>query len=152
MVLDNIEKKLGVGHTLNASRILRSKIPYFPKMSKVALYKQLLQTNAILTKLEGAKTLAVDRAEIGFRSEEKTGSSIEEEVDSLKQELASAEDELSAETEVELEDEREAQEKLQEAVTRNRIIAKKTALALSSIESYLEKLESDESRLERLRF
>lgn len=150
--LNNIEKKLGVIHTVNASRILRSRIPQFPKLNDVALYKQVLDTNAILTKLDGAKDLAVYRAEKRFHNEEETGSSIENEVDSLRDELASAEQELSDETEKELEDEREAQEKIQEAMERNQLVAKKTAFALTAIENYLEKLQSDESKLKRLRF
>ena len=150
--LNNIEKKLGVIHTANASRILRSRIPQFPKLNDVALYKQVLATNAILTKLDGAKALAVDRAEKRFRNEQETGSSIEEEVDSLRDELASAEEELSDETDRELEDEREAQEKIQEAMERNQLVAKKTAFTLTAIGNYLEKLQSDESRLKRLRF
>ena len=150
--LNNIEKKLGVVHTINASKILRSRIPQFPKLNDVALYKQVLATNAILTKLDGAKALAVYRAEKRFRNEEEMGSSIEEEVDSLRDELASAEEDLSEETDKELEDEREAQEKIQEAMERNKLVAKKTAFALTAIENYLEKLQSDESKLKRLRF
>lgn len=150
--LNNIERKLGVIHTINASRILRSRIPSFPKLNDVALYKQVLATNAILTKLDGAKALAVYRAEKRFRNEEEMGSSIEEEVDSLRDELASAEEDLSEETDKELEDEREAQEKIQEAMERNKFVAKKTAFALSAIENYLKKLQSDESKLKQLRF
>ncbi|XP_022790188.1 uncharacterized protein LOC111329688 [Stylophora pistillata] len=150
--LNNIEKKLGVVHTINASRILRSKIPQFPKYGDVALYQQLLETNQILTKLDGAKFLAVDRAERRFRNEEETGSSITQKVDSLRDELASAEEELSEETDREMEDEREAQEKIQEAVERNKIIAKKTAFALTAIENYLEKLQLDEAKLKRFQF
>ena len=150
--LNSIEKKLGVIHTINASRILRSKIPQFPNLSDVAIYKQLLETNAILAKLDGAKVLAIDRAEKRFRNEEETGSSINQEVDSLRDELASAEEELSEETDREMEDEREAQEKIQEAMERNKLVAKKTAFALTAIENYLEKLQSDESKLKRLRF
>lgn len=150
--MNSIEKKLGVIHTINASRILRSKIPQFPKLSDVAIYKQLLETNAILAKLDGAKVLAIDRAEKRFRNEEETGSSINQEVDSLRDELASAEEELSEETDREMEDEREAQEKIQEAMERNKLVAKKTAFALTAIENYLEKLQSDESKLKRLRF
>jgi len=150
--LNNIERKLGVIHTINASRILRSRIPLFPKLNDVALYKQVLATNAILTKLDGAKALAVYRAEKRFHNEEEMGSSIEEEVDSLRDELASAEKDLSEETDKELEDEREAQEKIQEAMERNKFVAKKTAFALSAIENYLKKLQSDESKLKRLRF
>ena len=121
-------------------------------MSDVALYKQLLATDAILTKLDGAKTLAVYRAEKRFHNEEETGSSIADEVDSLRDELASAEKELNEETEAEMEDEREAQEKLEEAMQRNKLVAKKTAFALAAIENYLQKLESDESKLKLLRF
>ena len=150
--LNNIEKRLGVVHTHNASRILRSRIPQFPNLNDVALYKQLLTTDAILTKLDGAKMLAVSRAEKRFRNEEETGSSITEEVHSLRDELATAEKELSDETEAEMEDERVAQEKLEEAMKRNKIVAKKTAFALAAIENYLEKLQSDESKLKRLRF
>lgn len=150
--MNNIEKRLGVVHTRNASRILRSRIPQFPNLNDVALYKQLLATDAILTKLDGAKTLAVHRAEKRFRNEEETGSSIAEEVDSLRDELASAEKELSDETEAEMEDEREAQEKIEEAMARNKLVARKTAFALMAIENYLQKLQSDEGKLRRLRF
>lgn len=150
--LNNIEKRLGVIHTHNASRILRSRIPQFPQLNDVALYKQLLKTDAILTKLDGAKELAIYRAEKRFRNEEETGSSIAEEVVSLRDELASAEKELSDETDAELEDEREAQEKIEEAMQRNKLVAKKTAFALMAIENYLQKLQSDESKLKRLRF
>lgn len=150
--MNNIEKRLGVVHTRNASRILRSRIPQFPNLNDVALYKQLLATDAILTKLDGAKTLAVHRAEKRFRNEEETGSSIAEEVDSLRDELASAEKELSDETEAEMEDEREAQEKIEEAMARNKLVARKTAFALIAIENYLQKLQSDEGKLKRLRF
>lgn len=150
--LNNIEKRLGVIHTRNASRILRSRIPQFPQLNDVALYKQLLKTDAILTKLDGAKELAIYRAEKRFRNEEETGSSIAEEVVSLRDELASAEKELSDETDAELEDEREAQEKIEEAMQRNKLVAKKTAFALMAIENYLQKLQSDESKLKRLRF
>jgi len=150
--LNNIEKRLGVVHTHNASRILRSRIPQFPNLNDVALYKQLLTTDAILTKLDGAKMLAVSRAEKRFRNEEETGSSITKEVHSLRDELATAEKELSDETEAEMEDERVAQEKLEEAMNRNKVVAKKTAFALAAIENYLEKLQSDESKLKRLRF
>lgn len=150
--MNNIEKRLGVIHTHNASRILRSRIPQFPQLNDVALYKQLLKTDAILTKLDGAKELAIYRAEKRFRNEEETGSSIAEEVVSLRDELASAEKELSDETDAELEDEREAQEKIEEAMQRNKLVAKKTAFALMAIENYLQKLQSDESKLKRLRF
>ena len=150
--LNNIEKRLGVIHTRNASRILRSRIPQFPQLKDVALYKQLLKTDAILTKLDGAKELAIYRAEKRFRNEEETGSSIAEEVVSLRDELASAENELSDETDAELEDEREAQEKIEEAMQRNKLVAKKTAFALTAIENYLQKLQSDESKLKKLRF
>lgn len=150
--MNNIEKRLGVIHTRNASRILRSRIPQFPQLNDVALYKQLLKTDAILTKLDGAKELAIYRAEKRFRNEEETGSSIAEEVVSLRDELASAEKELSDETDAELEDEREAQEKIEEAMQRNKLVAKKTAFALMAIENYLQKLQSDESKLKRLRF
>ena len=150
--MNNIEKKLGVVHTRNASRILRSRIPQFPNLNDITLYKQLLATDEILTKLDGAKTLAVYRAEKRFRNEEETGSSIEQEVDSLRDELASAEKELSDETEAEMEDEREAQEKINEAMERNKLVAKKTAFALMAIENYLQKLQKDESKLKLLRF
>lgn len=150
--MNNIEKRLGVVHTRNASRILRSRIPQFPNLNDVALYKQLLATDAILTKLDGAKTLAVYQAEKRFSNEEETGSSIAEEVDSLRDELASAEKELSDETEAEMEDEREAQEKIEEAMARNKLVARKTAFALMAIENYLQKLQSDEGKLKRLRF
>ena len=150
--LNNIEKKLGAVHTRNASKILRSRIPHFPKLSDVALYKQLLATNSILTKLDGAKELAVYRAEKRFRNEEETGNSIAEEVDSLKDELASAERELKDETEAEMEDEREAQLKLEEAMQRNKLVAKKTSFALEAIEKYLQKLQSDERKLKKFRF
>lgn len=150
--MSNIEKKLGVVHTRNASRILRSRIPQFPNLNDITLYKQLLATDEILTKLDGAKTLAVHRAEKRFRNEEETGSSIAQEVDSLRDELASAEKELSDETEAEMEDEREAQEKINEAMERNKLVAKKTAFALMAIENYLQKLQKDESKLKLLRF
>ena len=150
--MNNIEKKLGVVHTRNASRILRSRIPQFPNLNDITLYKQLLATDEILTKLDGAKTLAVYRAEKRFRNEEETGSSIAQEVDSLRDELASAEKELSHETEAEMEDEREAQEKINEAMERNKLVAKKTAFALMAIENYLQKLQKDESKLKLLRF
>ena len=96
--------------------------------------------------------MAVHRAEKRFRNEEETGSSIAEEVDSLRDELASAEKELSDETEAEMEDEREAQEKIEEAMARNKLVARKTAFALMAIENYLQKLQSDEGKLKRLRF
>ena len=118
----------------------------------MALYKQLLATNSILTKLDGAKELAVYRAEKRFRNEEETGSSIAEEVDSLKDELASAERELKDETEAEMEDEREAQLKLEEAMQRNKLVANKTSFALEAIEKYLQKLQSDERKLKKFRF
>ena len=150
--MNNIENKLGVVHTRNASKILRSRIPQFPHLNDIALYKQLLATDEILTKLDGAKTLAVYRAEKRFRNEEETGSSIAQEVDSLRDELTSAEKELSDETEAEMEDEREAQEKIEEAMERNKLVAKKTAFALTAIENYLQKLQKDESKLKRLKF
>lgn len=150
--LNNIEKKLGVVHTRNASRILRARIPQFPNLKDITLYKQLLATDEILTNLDEAKTLAVYRAEKRVRNEEEAGSSIAQEVDSLRDELASAEKELSDETEAEMEDEREAQEKINEAMERNKLVAKKTAFALMAIENYLQKLQTDESKLKRLRF
>lgn len=150
--MNNIEKKLGVVHTRNASRILRSRIPQFPNLKDITLYKQLLATDEILTNLDEAKTLAVYRAEKRFRNEEEAGSSITQEVDSLRDELASAEKELSDETEAEMEDEREAQEKINEAMERNKLVAKKTTFALMAIENYLQKLQTDESKLKRLRF
>ena len=150
--MDNIEKKLGVFHARNASRILRSKIPQFPHLNDITLYKQLLATDEILTKLDGAKTLAAYRAEKRFRNKEEAGSSIAQEVDSLRDELASAEKELSNETEAEMEDEREAQEKINEAMERNKLVAKKTESSVMAIENYLQKLQTDESKLKRLRF
>ena len=151
--MNNIEKKqLGVVHPRNASRILRSKIPQFPHLNDITLYKQLLATDEILTKLDGAKTLAVYRAEKRFRNEEEAGSSIAQEVDALRDELASAEKERSDETEAEMEDEREAQEKRNAAMERNKLVAKRTAIALMAIENYLQKLQIDESKLKRLRF
>ena len=121
-------------------------------MKDASLYKQLLATNRMLTKLDGAKELAIDRAEKRFRNEEKTGSSITTEVDSLKDELYSAEKELTDETGAEMEDEREAQQKIDEAIRRNKLVSKKTAYALEAIENYLQKLQSDERKLNQLRF
>ena len=121
-------------------------------MKDASLYKQLLETNKMLTKLDGAKELAIYRAEKRFRNEEKTGSSITAEVDTLKDELASAEKELTDETGAEMEDEREAQQKIDEAIRRNKLVSKKTAYALGAIENYLQKLQSDERKLKQLRF
>ena len=151
--LNDIEKRLDVLQTRNASNILRSRIPEYLGMKDASLqYKQLLATNRMLTKLDGAKELAIDRAEKRFRNEEKTGSSITTEVDSLKDELYSAEKELTDETGAEMEDEREAQQKIDEAIRRNKLVSKKTAYALEAIENYLQKLQSDERKLNQLRF
>lgn len=150
--LNDIEKRLDVLQTRNASNILRSRIPEYLGMKDASRYKQLLATNRMLTKLDGAKELAIDRAEKRFRNEEKTGSSITTEVDSLKDELYSAEKELTDETGAEMEDEREAQQKIDEAIRRNKLVSKKTAYALEAIENYLQKLQSDERKLNQLRF
>ncbi|XP_068692157.1 uncharacterized protein [Montipora foliosa] len=150
--LNNIEKRLGVIHTRNGSKILRSRIPEYSRLNDAHLYKQLLATNKILTKLDGAKELAIYRAEKRFRDEEKTGSSIAKEVDSLRNKLASAEGELSKETEAEIEDERKAQEKIDEAIRRNKLVVKKATFSLSAIEAYLQKLRSDEKKLNQLKF
>lgn len=150
--LNNIEKRLDVLQTRNVSKILRSRIPEYLGMKDASLHKQLLATNKMLTKLDGAKELAIYRAEKRFRNEEKTGSSITTEVDSLKDELASAEKELADETGAEMEDEREAKQKIDEAIRRNKLVSKKTAYALGAIENYLQKLQSDERKLNQLRF
>ena len=150
--MNNIEKRLGVIHTRNGSKILRSRIPEYSRLKDAPLYKQLLATNKILTKLDGVKELAIYRAEKRFRDEEKTGSSIAKEVDSLRDKLASAEGELSKETEAEIEDERKAQEKIDEAIRRNKLVVKKATFSLSAIEAYLQKLRSDEKKLNQLKF
>ena len=147
--VDAIEDKVGTEHTLNASRVLRSRIPENPNLKTNKLYQQILATNALLTKLEGAKIMAESRAEKIFEGEEEMGHSIENEADLIRGELASIEKELRENIAKELEEEKEAKEKIRNADRENAETYEKTSEALMKVEKYLMKLEQDEKRLSK---
>ena len=93
--------------------------------------------------------MAESRAEKIFEGEEETGHSIENEADLIRGELASIEKELRENIAKELEEEKEAKEKIRNADKENAETYEKTSEALMKVEKYLMKLEQDEKRLSK---
>ncbi|XP_048587448.1 uncharacterized protein LOC116607005 isoform X2 [Nematostella vectensis] len=113
-------------------------------------YQQILAMNNIITKIDGAKILALNDANTTYENRAEVTKSIADDADSIISELASTENELALDTSVELQDEQQAKSKLRDAAFRNYQAARKTTQALKRIEKYLRKLGKNEKKLREI--
>ncbi|XP_031565965.1 uncharacterized protein DDB_G0286591-like isoform X2 [Actinia tenebrosa] len=147
--LNNIEEKIGANETRNFAKKLKDKLPDL-SAQKNNTYQKILAINSVITKMDGARLLALDKANTSYNSKAEIENSMSKVAGSVLDELKSTEKELSDDTEMEIEDEIEADRKIRDAKTRNYKAAVKTAQALEKIEGYLKQLENDENRLRTL--
>lgn len=147
--LNNIEEKIGANETRNFAKMLKYKLPDL-SAQKNKTYQKILALNNVITKMDGARLIALDKANISYNVKAKIENSMSKVAGNVLDELKSTERELNDDTEMEIEDEIEADRKIRDAKTRNYKAAVKTAQALEKIEEYLKQLENDEHRLRAL--
>ena len=95
------------------------RLKHNPSFRKNSVYKGILKQNDIITKLDGAKIIAVNKAQRKYDKVEKAGEKVVEEVEEVEREVASAENEIEHDSQIELEDEKIASRKIDEAAEVN---------------------------------
>ena len=148
--MDVLEEQVGADEIRNASKVLHLRLPHNPSFRNNPAYRQVLKQNDIITKLDGAKIIAMDKAERKYDQVEKAGEKVSQEVGEVEEEVASAEKEIENDAEAELEDEKIAQEKLEEAAKLNVRAIRHTAKSLNRIRKLLHELENDERVLKEM--
>lgn len=149
VVLNNIEEKIGANETRNFAKILKYKLPDL-SIQKNETYQKILAINNVITKMDGARLIALNKANTSYNAKANIENSMSKVAGNVLDELKSTEKELNDDAEMEIEDEIEADRKIRDAKTRNYKAAVKTAQALEMIEGYLKQLENDENRLRAL--
>jgi cell division protein ZapA (FtsZ GTPase activity inhibitor) len=140
---------MGANETRNFARVLKSTLPDSP-VQKNKTYQKILALNKVITKMDGARIIALEKANTSYYDQANIEQSMSVVAGNVLDELQSTEKELSDETEMEIEDEIEADRKIRDAKTRNYKAAVKTTQALKKIEGYLKQLENDENKLRSL--
>ena len=148
--MDKIEKEVGAAEIKNDSKVLHERLKHNPSFSNNSLYKNILKQNDVITRLDGAKIIAVNKAQQKYDKVKRAGKQVAEEVEEVQDEVNSAEKEIENDSEVELEDEKLASEKIAEAAEVNIKAIRSTAKSLNRIRKLLKKLETDEAALKKM--
>lgn len=137
---------MGANETRNIARVIKSRIAELPA-SKYRAYQRILDMNNMIAKMDGAKIIAESKANSTFTGRDQVEQNMADIATNVLDELTSTEEELNKDTRVEIEDEKEAEKKLEDAERRNYMVAIKSGEALKKIEGYLERLENEEKKL-----
>lgn len=148
--LTDIEKRINANETRNVARVIKSRIAELP-VNKFRSYQRILAMNNIITKMDGAKIIAENKANDSYTSRDEVERNMADIATNVLEELTSTEDELNKDTKVEIEDEKEAERKLEDAERRNYKVAIKSGEALKRIEGYLERLGNEEKILQTVK-
>jgi len=141
---------MGANETRNIARVIKSRITELPS-SKYRAYQKILAMNNMITKMDSAKIIAESSANNSFTNREQIERNMADIATNVLDELTSTEDDLNKDTKVEIEDEKEAERKLEDAERRNYMVAIKSGEALKKIEGYLERLENEEKKLHNMK-
>lgn len=144
--MNDIEKRIGANETRNVARVIKSRIATLP-VNKYKSYQHILAVNNLIAKMDGARILAESKANNSFTKRDRIERNMADIASNVLDELASTENEVRSDTKREMDDERVAEEKLEDAERRNYKVALKSGKALEKIEGYLEKLEKEEKKL-----
>ncbi|KAK3740336.1 hypothetical protein QZH41_009416, partial [Actinostola sp. cb2023] len=148
--LTDIEKRIGANDTRNIAKVIKSRIAELP-VSKYESYRRILAVNKIIAKMDGAKIIAESNANKTYSNRDEIEKNMTETATKVLRELSSTEKELDDDTKVEMEDEREAGRRIEDAERRNYMVALKSGETLKKIEGYLDQLEKEEMQLRSLK-
>lgn len=140
--MGDIEEKVGVNRTQDKAKKIRDQIAKKHGVQS-KLQKLVLNENGVIATLNAAKILAKAKVDAKEKNIKQKEAVVRDDVQKLKSDMSFAENQLNDEQQVELEDEREARSKIQEAVKHNKIAINKAKGFLKSIEEGIQKFHSD---------
>ena len=140
--MGDIEERVGVKKIQDKAKKIRDKISkkHGPQST---LAKLVLNENGVIAALDAAKILAKAKVDAKEKNIKQKEAIVRDDVQKLKSDMSSAEKQLDEEQQVELEDEKEARSKIQEAVKHNQMAIDKAKSFLKSIEEGIQKFHSD---------
>ncbi|XP_031565966.1 uncharacterized protein LOC116301102 [Actinia tenebrosa] len=142
--LGDIEEKVGVKKVQDKAKKIRNHIAKKDDAGvQNKLQKLVLDENGVIATLDAAKILAKAKVDAKEKNMKQAEAIVRNDVQKIKSDMSSAEKQLDKEQQVELEDEKEARSKIQEAVKHNQIAINKAKGFLKSIEEGLQKFHSD---------
>lgn len=137
-----MEKKVDTKAVKDKAKKIRTSIAKGqPIKSTVA--KQVLNENGVIAKLDAAKILAKARVQKAAKELEKKKATVRDDIARIETSMSTAENQMKNEEDQEIESEREARSKIQEAVKHNKAALQKTKQFLLSVEKGIEKFHED---------
>ncbi|KAK3740338.1 hypothetical protein QZH41_009418 [Actinostola sp. cb2023] len=140
--LGDLEKSVGTKKVQDKAKEIRTNITKGQPMDS-NIQKDVINENGVIATLDAAKILAKEKVIQKQKLIEEKKAAVRSDITKLENDMASAENRMNKEQQLELEDEMEARSKIQQAVEHNSAALSRAKEFLFSVEEGIKKFHED---------